>query len=145
MYFCCADGELKSGLAKRDSGIVVDLLGLHRLDDGDVVDDFGGVRQQLAEPGTLFAVLRELEDGRRSGKFGLKGTHAGEALAHADRFRQIGAALFRESRFVVEQIELGGRAVLEEIDDAFGGGRKVRVARNDTGDRCRGRFGREQG
>src|SRR5690348_9501858 len=56
-----ASGKLKPGLAKRDSRIMIDLLGLNRFDDGEVVDRFGGMRQQFAEPCARFSVLRELK------------------------------------------------------------------------------------
>ena len=105
---------------------MIDLLGLHRPDDGEFVDDFGGVRQKLAEPGAAFAVLRELEDGGRGGNFVWKALMPVRRWPIADGFRQIGAALFSERGLVVEQIELGRRAVLEEIDDSFGGGREIR-------------------
>ena len=71
-------------------------------------------------------MLRELEDGWRGGKLRLVSRHAGEALAHADGFRQLRAVQLCEVRLVVEQIELRRRAVLEEVDDALGLGRKVR-------------------
>ena len=54
--------ELKPGLRKRHRRIVIDLLGVHRLDEAQVVDHLGGVRQQLADPGARLPVLRELED-----------------------------------------------------------------------------------
>ena len=40
-------GLLKPGLDKRDGRVVVDGVCVHRLDDGDVVDNFGGVRQAV--------------------------------------------------------------------------------------------------
>ena len=75
----------------------------------------------------------ELEDRRRGGKLRLVGRHAGEPLAHADRIRQLRAAQLREVRLVVEQIELRGRAVLEQVDDALGLGREVRQAGQAAG------------
>ena len=58
------------------------------------------------------------------------------------------ATLGGEMGFVIEQIELGRRAVLEQIDDALGSGRKIRVARNDglgRGGNFRRQKGRERG
>ena len=54
-------GLLAAGLDEGDGRIVIDGVGVDRLDDGDVVDDLGGVRQQFAEPGAGLAVLAEFE------------------------------------------------------------------------------------
>jgi hypothetical protein len=41
-------GKLKTGQRRGDRRIVVDLLGIHRLDETDVIDVERDVRQQLA-------------------------------------------------------------------------------------------------
>jgi hypothetical protein len=43
--------------------VVVDRVGIHRLDDGDVVDDLGRMRQQLAEPGADLPCCLKLKMG----------------------------------------------------------------------------------
>ena len=50
-------GDLVACLDQRDRRVVVDRLGVHRLDDRDVVDDRAGVRQEFAEPRPALAVL----------------------------------------------------------------------------------------
>jgi len=75
--------DLKSGLEKRDGGIVIDRIGVHRVDEAEIVHDVGGVREKFAEPDAGLAVLGEFEDARRDGKLGLVGGHSGEALAHS--------------------------------------------------------------
>ena len=59
----CADdgppGELESGLEKRHRRIVIDGLGVHGLDEADVVRHLGDVRQQFADPGARLPVLLE--------------------------------------------------------------------------------------
>ena len=47
------------GLKERDRRVVVDRLGVHRLDEAEIVGDRRRVRQQLADPGAALAVLRE--------------------------------------------------------------------------------------
>ena len=74
-----------------------------------------------------------LKDRRRGRELSLKRGHAGEPLAHADRIRQIRAAQRLQLRLVVEQIELRGRAVLEQIDDALGFRREMRQAGQSVG------------
>jgi hypothetical protein len=52
---------LEPRLDERNRGIVIDRLGVHRLDDGDVVDDLRRVRQELADPRARLPVLLERE------------------------------------------------------------------------------------
>ena len=82
---------LAAGLDERDRRIVIDRLGVGRLDDGDVVDDLGVMRQQLAEPGAGLAVLREVEERLGDRQRRLARGHAGDALALPDRIRKLGA------------------------------------------------------
>ena len=98
-----------------------------RLDEGDVVDDLGGVRQQFADPGAGLAVLLEnLNMDAAHGKVALAGGHAGDALAHADGARAGRCpGSLGECGLVVEEIDLGGAAGLVEEDDALGLGREV--------------------
>ena len=92
------------------------------------IRDLAGMGQQFAQPHAGLAVLREFEDGGRGGELRLESGHAGQALPLADRIRQVGAARSFQVGLVVEQVQLRGRAVLEEIDDALGLGREVRQA-----------------
>ena len=120
------------GLEERDRRVVIDRLGVHRLDEAELVGDLRRVRQQLADPGAGLAVLRELEHRRRDRETGLRRGHAGEPLAHADRVGQLGAAQLRQLRLVVEQIHLRRRAGLEQIDHALRLGREVRQTRQSA-------------
>ena len=84
------------------AGIVVDRVGVHRLDDGDVVDDLRRVRQQLADPGAGLAVPAELE---------LRSRHQQRRLPHrlrdalplAHRVGDLRALELRQRRLVVER------------------------------------------
>ena len=130
--------ELGTSLEEGDGGVVIDRLGMHRLDEAQVVHDLGRVRQEFADPCPALAVPGELERGRGRGEAGLSGGHAGQALTHANRVRQLGAAQRVEFRLVIEQVHLRGSAGLEQVDDAFGFRRKVRQVRKRPG-RWRGR------
>src|SRR5207302_920258 len=101
-----------------DGRVVVDRLGVHRLDKAQLIDDAGRVRQQLAHPGATPAVSRELEG--RAGEWDgrLVNRHAGQALAAADVVGQLLAIFFVEQGLVVEEILLGRAAALEQVDDA---------------------------
>jgi hypothetical protein len=91
------------------------------------------VREQLGHLRAVLPVLLELEHRVGDGEVRLAGGHAGEALAHADRRGEVGAAEFVEGRLRVVQLELRWRAGLAKVDDALGLGREVGVA-EDAGD-----------
>ncbi len=135
-----AAGDLRAGLKERDRGVVVDGLGVHALDEAQLVGQRGGVRHQLAHPRAAFAVLLELERTAGERDRGLVDAHAGEPLAAADVVGQLFAVLFVQQRLVVEQVLLRRPAALEEIDDALGS-RGVVEFIEDAGERvlwCRG-------
>src|SRR5690606_32671836 len=95
--------------------------------------DLGGVRQQVADPGSVFAVAIELEDGAGEREDRLVAGHAGESLSLADGIGQGLTVLLVEQRLVVEGFELGWAARLEKVDDALGAGRDVRRRENVVG------------
>src|SRR5438309_970921 len=97
---------LRAGLDISRRRVVVDRLGVERSDDGNVVDDGRGLRQQLADPGAAFPVLRKLEQGRRAWKRFLPGRHSGDPLPHADFGGKLGAVQFLQLRFVIEQVDV---------------------------------------
>ncbi len=76
--------ELSAGLEKRDRRIVIDRLGVHRLDEAKVVGHGSGVRQQFADRGPAVAVTGEPELRRGDGEAVLPRGHAGEPLPVAD-------------------------------------------------------------
>ena len=67
----------------------------------------------------MLAVLIELEGCSGEWKFLLVGRHAGEALSQADRLGKVLSVHLLEQGFVIEEVELRGCAVLEEVDDPF--------------------------
>jgi hypothetical protein len=104
--------ELKDGLT------VALAFGVHAVQEAEFIDVFGNVGEQLRNPGTAFAVLLELPEGLHEL---LADGGAGGRLE-----RQILAIVLDEAGFVVERIDLGGAAVHEQEDDAFGARRMVR-------------------
>ena len=82
-------GHLAAGHHERAGRVVVDGVGVDRLDQGDVVDALRGVRQQFADPRAALAVLRELEHRRRDRQPRLAAGHGGDPLAHADAVGQV--------------------------------------------------------
>ena len=107
---------------------MVDGVGVDGADDGEVIDELGGPREEFADPGAVLAVLGEFENRRRDGEFRLAAGHRGDALAGADGVGELDVELGGEPRFVVEGVELRRPAVHVEVDDALGGGRKMRQA-----------------
>lgn len=118
--------HLRSGLEKSQGRIVVDGLGVQGSDEAQVICHLSSIGQQLAQPSPMLAVLLKGKFGARQWKFGLIGRHAREPLAHADGCGEVLPVHFAQARLVVEEVQLGGRTVLEEIDDALRFWRKVR-------------------
>ena len=119
-------GELGAGLEERDGRVVIDRLGVHRLDEAEFVDDARGVRQQLADPGPALAVLGEAEPARRDREARLPRRHAGEPLAHRGSSRAARSpARSWQQRLVVEQVHLRRRARLEQVDHPLRPGREI--------------------
>lgn len=99
-------GLLRSRLHERHGGVVIDRLGVHRLDEAQLVGDRADVRQQFADGRAALAVARHREV--RSGKreLLLVRRHAGQALPHPDGRRQVLAVHRPQQRLVIEQVEL---------------------------------------
>ena len=57
--------DLIAGLKERDRRIMIDGFGRHRANDRHIIDILGSVREQLADPSSIAAVLSKFED--RSG------------------------------------------------------------------------------
>jgi hypothetical protein len=114
---------------------MVELLGVAGLDDAQFIGDARQVREHLRQFCAGLAVPRELEARGHD-----RGVSLDEGVALV--FDDIGgdglAVVLREGGLVIEQVELRGRAGHEEVDDAFGFWREVRVAR------CEGILGRRR-
>jgi hypothetical protein len=112
-----AAGEVVAGLAEGDRRVVVDVLGVDRLHEAQVVGDAGGPRQQLANGGPALAVPVELEDRPGHRQRRLVGGHAGDALAHPHGLWQVLSVPVVQERLVVEKVELARPAGHEQRDD----------------------------
>ena len=77
----------------------------------------------------MLAVLLEGKFGTRQRKFSLIGRHAREPLAHADGRGEVLPMHFAQPGFVVKQVQLRRRTVLEQVDDALRLRRKMRKAK----------------
>ncbi len=124
---------MKARLQEGDPGIVIDLLGMHGLDETELVGDFCGVGQEFADPGAALAMARELVNGLGEGEARLRRGHRGEALALAHAGREFLAVALGERGLVVEGLHLRRPAEHEEIDDALGLGGKVGVGEESFG------------
>ena len=130
-----------SGLNVGDRGLVIDLLGIERLHDRDVVHHLRGVRQQLRYPGAAPAMLRELVDRRRDRETSSAPTSSSSAAVPGARIRQILVVPVLQAGLVVEQILLRRAAEHVHVDGALRLRREVRKIRQaaDVTDRARGR------
>lgn len=112
-------GELRAGVDEGDAGVVVDGLGMHGADYGDIIGHARGVGQEVADPLATGAALLELGQALADGKIFLTGGHACEALALSDGIGEILTVDFFQVWLVVEEIDVGWTARLEKVDDAL--------------------------
>ena len=116
------------------AGAMVEFVGLHRADDGQIIRTLCQMRRELGEPGPGLAVLRELV---RRGQSPRAVGHKGELLALQDAVGHRLALELRERRFGVEQIDLRRTAEHVQEDDMPCPGCEVRRSRRAV-------LGREQ-
>ena len=116
--------DLMAGVHEDLRRRVIELRGLHRPDDGELVDVLREVRQQVGQFGAGLAVARELE--RRAEQLG-RAFDEREAFAFDDVFGDGLAVVLIQLRLGIEEIELRGRAGHEQVDDALRAGREVRT------------------
>ncbi len=94
-------------------------VGVHRVDDADVIDALAELRKNLADFDAAFAELLELERRLHQGAgltFGLE-VSAGIGFA----------VILGQFRFVVEAIDLGAPAIQEQVDNMLGLRREMRL------------------
>jgi len=105
---------------------MVELVGVHRLEEAHLVHHLAEMRQKVGHPRAAFAVLREI---------GLRPEHLwhatdeGELLALQQGFWAGQVVQFAEFGLVVEELQLGGPAGHVQVDDVLGPSGKVRRAR----------------
>ena len=128
--------NLGTRLHEGHAGAMVDRLGVHRFDHGDVIGNFRGVRETVTHPGAGFTVLCEGIGGTDEGEARLISGHAGETLPHANRVGKFLSLFFGQARLVVKKLDLRGTSRLEEKDDPFCLSRSRDVVRCRGGGTC---------
>ncbi len=109
--------------------VMVDRVRVDRLDQGDVIDQFGRVRKQFTDPRARFAVLGKLELGGRDRQPRLTAGHRGDALPLAYAVGQLLVKVIGEDRLMVPQVDLRRSAVHVQVNDRLGPGGEMRQAR----------------
>ena len=115
---------LRAGVHEGVGRVVVDLLGLHRADDADVVGDVGDVRQPVADRLAGGAVPGELRLRPEAEELLLR-LELRDRLAGGERGGNRLAVHRGELRLVVEEFELRRPARHAEEDHALGLGREM--------------------
>ena len=96
-------------------------VGIHRVDDCNIVNVTCGVFENLANVSSVFAILFELV--RRS--------HGDAGFALCFQFERKRLAIsFLQFGFVVKGVDLRGPTIHEQVNDAFGFSGKVCGARD---------------
>lgn len=104
----------------------------------NIVDDFGGMREEIGNPGSALPVLGESAAGAEE-LGAVAGSHESEAFA-LDQGSGYGLSVeFDELWLVIEKFQLAWASSHEKVDDVFGAGR---VMENFA--RCERGFGRRQ-
>ena len=109
---------------------VVELVGVHRVDEAQLVGHVGQVRHGVGEPDARLAVLGELPP--RAQQLGRAGGE-GEALALGELVGARLAVALDQLRLVVEQIEVRRRAGQVDVDHPLGLGGEVRLLGGQAG------------
>ena len=113
----CSAEQIGSGMQEKLCRGVIKLFRLHRLHDGDVVDDFRQKLPDFAQLCTRFAVFRKIEGSPQHVGNPLD---EGESLSFEVFFRAGLAVVLLQSRLVVEEIELRGTAGHVQINNVLG-------------------------
>ena len=102
------------------SGGVNRRIGVHRVDERDVVDHFRQVREDLADPRAALAIALEREHRRNDARVGvvLLRVQAFQVFLGEDFPCQFSSVLLQK-RLVIERLKLAGPADHEEEDDVL--------------------------
>ena len=125
-------GHLGTAQQKGNGRSVIDRLGVHALDETKVIHDLGGVRHEFAHPSPRVPVLLKRfhrfqhELAARVAGHGAETFAAKVFLGHRSTMQLV------QTRFVIKEIDVGGGAVLEKVNDALGLGGKVRSAERSS-------------
>ena len=129
-------GKHIAGRQLQDRRLVIDRVGMERLDHAQFVGNFCGVGEELRHEAARFPLPGKFVETRCNRKTRLARRHARERLATTHGLRQILVEQIGEGRLVVPRLNLRGRARHEEVDRAFRFRRIVRQHRGRSGDRC---------
>ena len=105
---------------------MVDGVGVEAFDEAQFVGDPAGVGQEITDPGATLPVLPEGLDRREHELAVGLACHGAEALAADVGIGQWLSMEFEQLRLVVEEIDMGGRAILKQINGVLGLGRMMR-------------------
>lgn len=111
-----ADEVGGAGVEEEGGGAVGHALGVHGVDEAEVVDVLGNMGKEGADPAAGLAVLFEIPEWFEELALGL---FSEGVFADADEVEGLAVA-FDELGFVVEGIDMAGAAGHEEEDDSLG-------------------------
>ena len=97
-------------------------VGVHRADDGDVINAFTNLREKLADFDAALSFLL---------KFKLRWQR------HASDFFDLSSCVFRERRLWIPSVDVRWAALAEDVYDSLRGAREVTGLRAKRG-KCRG-------
>lgn len=98
-------------------GVVIDLFGLHRANDRDIIRYRANLGKGLGDFLSRFAILFEIEDGAACFQDGI--LQLGQLLTFSEGFRKRLTIQFFQLGLVVQRLELAGTTRHTEMDDSF--------------------------
>ena len=105
---------------------MVYLLGVHRFDKTQAIRDGCRVGQEVGNPSATFTALRKFSDWCEHRPFLLALGHCAQTFAFLDLVGDLSAVPLQHLGLVIEQIGMGRRSVLQQIDHPPCFGREMR-------------------
>ena len=132
-------GLLIPGVHQRDRGIVVDRLGVHALDEAQLVGDALQVRHEVADPEPALAARPAARDRRHHEKLRLTAGHARHPLRALHARRNLLTREVVHRRLLIEEVDVRETAGLKQTQHPLSLRREVRHARKSAGRDSRGK------
>ena len=98
---------------------VIHRLGVHRVDDTDLVRDLPCVGHEVRHPGAAVFVLLEVLEWSKNGILFVVSRHRAETNSGTNRLRNVLSVPRIHARLVVKEVEVRRATGLHQVDDPF--------------------------
>ena len=108
-----APRDLRTSVDQSDARVVVDRLGVHRVNHRDLVGNVSSVRDEAAHPRPGLAMLLHRRYRATHQELFLASSHPGHALSTSNTIRQLAAVQSLERGGMIDQVDVRRTAGLE--------------------------------